>query len=336
MDITSPLVRAGQWFLNSGIQSPEGGVARYYRSDISQNASVSTEITGYAASAYAYLFASTHDAAYYDRALLTARFLTRKAWDAELQTYPFEYPGPSPAYFFDCGIIVRGLLAVWRMSREDEFLSAALACAKGMMRDFDSGADFHPILELPSKRPAPRDERWSRSSACYQLKAALGWLELADETGDEDLRTRYECMLECALATEADFLPGTSDEPRVMDRLHAYAYFLEALLPTGRDVSEGIARLCYYLRKIAPSFARSDVYAQLLRVQLLSGNPACEADLRALETFQMPDGGYWFGRKDGQFLPFINPVSTAFAMQAREMWREREVGLLVRDCRQLI
>ena len=41
---------AGTWFLDSGIRFPHGGVARFYRSDLQQNASVSTEITGYAAS----------------------------------------------------------------------------------------------------------------------------------------------------------------------------------------------------------------------------------------------------------------------------------------------
>ncbi len=39
------LEHAGCWFLNSGIQEPDGGVARYYRSDAGRNAAVSNEIT---------------------------------------------------------------------------------------------------------------------------------------------------------------------------------------------------------------------------------------------------------------------------------------------------
>jgi hypothetical protein len=35
-------------------------------------------------------------------------------------------------------------------------------------------------------------------------------------------------------------------------------------------------------------------------------------------------GGFWFGRKHGEILPFMNPVSTAFCYQALEMWSHRD------------
>jgi hypothetical protein len=72
--------------------------------------------------------------------------------------------------------------------------------------------------------------------------------------------------------TKASSLPGDSDQLRVMDRLHAYAYFLEGLLPVldrpecATAFRNGVDRAGRYLREIAPVFARSDVYAQLLRV----------------------------------------------------------------------
>jgi len=90
-------------------------VARYYRSDVQRNAPVSTEITGYTVSALLFLHQRTHHADLLDAALRAARFLTRSAWDKRLNTFPFEQPNgdrsKALAYFFDCGIIVRGLLA---------------------------------------------------------------------------------------------------------------------------------------------------------------------------------------------------------------------------------
>jgi hypothetical protein len=325
---SSQLALAGEWFLKSGIQSPNGGVARYYRSDSQRNEPISTEITGYAASTLVYLFEKTGRTAFADRAIQTANFLSDQAWDKELRTFPFEYPGRPPAFFFDCGIIVRGLLAVWRMSGDEKYLRAAAAGGEAMLRDFDSGADFHPILELPSKQPAPRDARWSRSSGCYQLKAAMAWRELAD-------------------VTESEALPGSEDENRVMDRLHAYGYYLEAMVSYGHDVTEGVEKVAGYLKSIGPRFARSDVYAQLLRVRLLSGTGLeyAAGEVRELEKFQAIDsdpcdprieGGFYFGIQGGRFLPFVNPVSTAFAMQAVEMWREHRAGTLERDCRVII
>src|SRR5271167_339519 len=121
---TNSLVeRAGRWFLESGIQESSGGVARYYRSDVGKNARVSTEITGYAVSTLLYLAERTGDDSYTEAAVRAARFLTRTAWNPMLGTIPFEHSDncdqPKPlAYFFDCGIIVRGLLAAWRATRE--------------------------------------------------------------------------------------------------------------------------------------------------------------------------------------------------------------------------
>src|SRR3979411_541633 len=97
--------RAGAWFLESGIQEPSGGVARYYLADARKNQPISTEITGYAISTLVYLYSLTQDDRYVTAARSAGRFLTRSAWDAKLRIFPFEKTGPALAYFFDCGII---------------------------------------------------------------------------------------------------------------------------------------------------------------------------------------------------------------------------------------
>ncbi|HTS63884.1 MAG TPA: hypothetical protein VMH28_17800 [Candidatus Acidoferrales bacterium] len=338
------LWRAGEWFLRSGIQQPNGGVARYYRTDRTCNAPVSTEITGYAISTLVYLHSLRHDERYIEAASRAARFLTRVAWNREMAAMPFEIDPPAYSYFFDCGIIVRGLLAAWRASGDDEFLDGAVAVGQSMMRDFASDkGDFHPIIALPSKTPEPRDRmRWSRSAGCYQLKAAMAWWDLFEATGDNCFREPYQRVLEYSLERDDEFLLHP-EQSGVMDRLHAYSYFLEGLLPFVNQprcvsaLSGGIVRLYALLRKIAPEFARSDVYAQLLRVRLfadwagavaLDGLAASE-EAAALAGFQASDadlrinGGYWFGRKGGEVLPYVNPVSAAFAGQALELWENR-------------
>jgi hypothetical protein len=345
--LSSQLSRTGEWFLHSGIQQPDGGVARYYLVDACRNLPASTEITGYAASAFVYLHSVTHDARYLPRALAAARYLTR-AWDPALRTMPFELAPAAFTYFFDCGIVVRGLLAVWRATGEQEFLDAAVALGDAMARDFSSPAgDFHPILALPSKTPLPRDpQRWSRTATCYQLKSAMAWWDLFEATGETRFTEPYERVLEASLRTYADFLPGHPERPKVMDRLHAFCYFLEGLLPRASDarcaaaLRDGIGRAACHLRAIAPEFERSDVYAQLLRVRLYADwlgavpldRPAAESEAAQLAAFQAGDadprmnGGYWFGRKHAEPLPFINPVSAAFATQALELWETSRAG----------
>jgi hypothetical protein len=348
--ITETLSRVGQWFLTSGIQEPNGGVARFYRADLGCNRAISTEITGYTASALAYLHSVTGDEAYLERARHTAHFLAREAWDTTTDNFPFEYGAgaESMLYFFDCGIVVRGLMAVWRETREQGLLDRPLLdraydCARAMIRDFDTGSELHPILTLPDKTPIARDWRWSRNPGCYQLKSALAWRELAFLNGEADFDLAFSRHLERSLADYGSFLPGSSEPERVMDRLHAFSYFLESLLSCMDDerclfaLADGIGQVGRHLREISPVFARADVYAQLLRVRLMASVTLpldldeAQEEAEALAKFQVnssdprTDGGFAFGARNGEIIPHINPVSTAFALQALHMWHTRSV-----------
>jgi hypothetical protein len=348
--LSPQLPRTGEWFLRSGIQQIDGGVARYYLVDDCRNLPASTEITGYAASTFVYLHSVTKDVRYLDRAITAARFLAL-AWDSGSGTMPFEIEPAGFTYFFDCGIVVRGLLSVWRVTGQQEFLKLAVRTGESMMRDFASPTgDFHPILALPDRTPLARDpDRWSRTATCYQLKSAMAWCDLFDATNDSRFIEPYERVLEASLRTFADFLPGHSERPKVMDRLHAFCYFLEGLLPRAMDsrcaaaLREGIGLCAGHLRDIAPEFERSDVYAQLLRLRVYADwlgvlpidCAAAECEAAQLASFQAVEldgredrinGGYWFGRRKGERLPFINPVSAAFACQALELWESRRSG----------
>ena len=196
----------------------------------------------------------------------------------------------------------------------------------------------------------PRDPiRWSRTATCYQLKSAMAWWDLFEATQDARFIEPYERVLEASLRTFGDFLPGHPERPKVMDRLHAFCYFLEGLLPRAAEsrcaaaLRDGIERCAWHLRDIAPEFERSDVYAQLLRVRLYADwlgvvpldRAAAEFEAVQLASFQACDcdrgdtrmnGGYWFGRKNAERLPFINPVSAAFACQALELWEASRAG----------
>ncbi len=360
MSTAFSLARAGRWFLCSGIQEESGGVARFYDASTQKNRAVSTEITGYTASALAYLYDVTGQAEYLERAIATANFLMDHGWNAELQTFPFEWPSPSEvsehqSFFFDCGIIIRGLLAVWHHTKEQRLLDISMLAAHGMLQDFFSGGDYHPILQLPAKAPLLRDHRWSRSAGCYQLKSALAWFDLAEITGDEKLKRAFLHWLEASLNTHASFLTSAHNRHAIMDRLHAYGYFLEALgaVTDRSDCREayidGMGFAAHHLNDIAPEFSRSDAYAQLLRARLNAevlgvcpvDRESAAKEAAALATFQAVsndpriDGAFRFGQRGGVLVEHINPVSTAFGMQALEMWSQYQAGTL-KPCRPLL
>lgn len=317
-------------------------MARYHLSATGQNLPVSTEITGYACSAFAYLYSKTGEAAFRAAGEHAAHFLTDVAWQPAIAAMPFEVGDPlPPAYFFDCGIIVRGLLAVYRMTGESRLLDRAREVGLFMGRAFRAEGRLHPIVALPSMEPWPYEKRWSREPGCLQLKSAMAWEQLAGYFPEEPFLDWYEEALAQALGSWESFLPGDPDELRVMDRLHAHCYFLEGMMPrqdrpeVRAALTAGIAKTSHYLRAIAPRFERSDVCGQLLRARLYAGDPdlAAAADEAARCAahqkhggIPMDDGGYCFGRREGEAMPFMNPVSTAFCLQAVEQWREWGAG----------
>ncbi len=333
--------RAASWLLNSGIQEASGGVARYFRSDVNRFETVSTEITAYTVSGLVYLYQITADAACLEAAVRAGRYLSRTAWRPALGTIPFECRGQGElAYFFDLGIIARGLLSLWRATGENEFLETATGCARSMDADFSFPSGHHAVLALPEKRPLEGNGRWSRHPGCYQAKAAMAWLETAEAGAGDEFRQCYDQALARHLAKHSGFLKQEPNPDRIMDRLHAYCYFLEALLPRATEpasaaaLNRGTSTVAALLRDIAPVFERSDVYAQLVRLRLYAAaagvvqfdRQAAELEVAALQSFQLdsPDGriagGFCFGRKAGALTPFVNPVSTVFAVQTLRMW----------------
>ncbi len=319
-------------------------MARYFRADLGANVPVSTEITGYAVSAFSYLHTLTGDAGYREAAMGAARFLANGAWDADAHTFPFEIKS-NLAYFFDVGIIARGLLA----TGAEEFRGRVREAGLSLAFDFIGDGAFHPVVTLPDKQPLPYERQWSRSPGCYQLKSASAWLGV----GDEHATRMFDSALAAALKTHEAFLPGDADPNRVMDRLHPYCYFLEALLyraECSAVLASGIERVAKLLREISPQFERSDVCAQLLRVRLaahyLGGvsldEAAAEEEASRVAKYQAQsddvrlDGGFWFGRKGGEMLPYMNPVSTAFSLQALELWEQHRAGRWRFDLAELI
>jgi hypothetical protein len=350
LSLLTRLEQAGQWFLHSGIQEPSGGVARYYRVDQQRNLPVSTEITGYAISALLELYQRTKQSEYLTAARRAGQFLA-DAWNPEWRTMPFEKES-SLAYFFDLGIIARGLLRLWRVTGEEWAREVAVKCGRSMLEDFPAERGSHCILELPEKKALPVEPWWSRTPGAFHLKAALVWHEL----GGTEFEEAYERQLAFSLTTWRDLLSAETQRERLMDRLHPLGYFLEGLSPVlqrpecAQAAREAIATGARLLREIGPNFTRSDSFAQLLRARLFAEAAGImplqikeareEYETMAGCQDQSDDprrrGGYAFGTRNGEPLPFANPVSTAFCLQASAYWYERKVGAFQAHWRELI
>ncbi len=337
---------AADWLVHSCIRYPNNGVGRYYRADDDKVAPISTEITGYSADALYLVHTHLGDEKYLNAANAMSRFLVDVAWDEGAKMMPFECAeGRVYSYFFDDGIIARGLLRGFEKTGDVGFREIAFGCAESMAKDFRNGALYAPILEAPSKRSLTQEpHRWSRSSGCYQLKAALAWYELWRLTGEERYRALYSETVAWSIADHIGFLERSDSSGRDrMDRLHPYCYFLEGLLPVVADggnaeiFRSAIGRIVEVLAAMRTKFLRADVLAQLLRLRLAAERldilkldlEAAQQELESLLRFQCGEGddrirgSFWFGEEDGMLLRFANPATTVFAIQALILWAER-------------
>jgi hypothetical protein len=355
--------RAGlAWLAHSGIQAASGGVSRYFAADTGQYRDISTEITGYAIQAYLGL-PLPGEPGLLSHALRAAQFLCYDTGEHPAGLFPFEvplsgFPPSDRVYFFDCVIIIRALLALWNTTADPQYLERAERCGaalEGQMSRVDGS--FFPLLDLSTGVPAVGQGQWSLEPQAYQLKAALAFLDLADATSSSIFAKTAEMLLQWSLRQHELFLPGADEPDRVADRLHAYCYFLEGLLPflarrydCAQVLQAGLTRVEKLAAETRRALERSDVLAQLLRLRLIADyigtveldHSAANWEAGSLPAFQLltddkrTHGAFSFGRRAGKLVPHANPAATVFCLQALRMWREYQEGTLRTTWRELI
>jgi len=347
--------RAGlAWLAHSGIQKESGGVCRYYAADTGQYRNISTEITGYAIQAYATLPPSG-EPGLLSHALRAGQFLCYDTGDSPAGLLPFEtpvsgFPPSGTAYFFDCGIVVRALLALWNTTSDPQWVERAERCATAMITHMSRvDGSFFPMADLGTLQSRCGEGRWSEEPHVHQLKVAMGFLALAETTGSTMFSKAADQLLAWALRNHELFLPGSEKPDEVADRLHAYCYFLEGLLPflqrrldCSQVLQGGITRVEKLAGETRRSLERSDVLAQLLRLRLLADYlggfeldvSAASWEAESIPAFQLftndkkTNGAFSFGRREGRLEPHANPVSTIFCLQALRMWQDYHNGEL--------
>ena len=343
---------AWQWLSRSGIQNESGGVARFYRADIQEYRDVSTQSTAFFISTFLRLGDYPQGSAPYE-ALRAGGFLLDRAFHRSKELFAHEVHGrdnnPSAfAYFFDCSIIIRSLVDLWKATKEPAYVECAERCGfavQNLMSRMDGS--FFAVYDFARDQPIDDGETWSKQAEVYQLKASLALQELTDATGLSEFVATSDMLRRWCLKRHESFIPDYGDSQERMSRLHAYCYFLEGLLQEAsqdvdcsRALQWGILRVENLVEEMGPEFQRSDVLAQLLRLRFYADTfgvleidrATVESEVAALIEFQQQssdprvDGGFAFARRGAELVHHINPLSTVLALQALTMWESAEQG----------
>jgi hypothetical protein len=237
------------------------------------------------------------------------------------------------------------------------YLARAEACGAALMRMSRVDGAFFPMLDRASGVPFNGSDHWSVEPGIYQLKVGLAFQELAELTSSGAFARTSEDLLKWSLRQHEIFLPGADTPAEVADRLHAYCYFLEGLVPyidrrfdCAQALQAGITRVENLIADNRDALERTDTIAQLLRLRLIAeyigvieiDPSAASREAELLPAFQLhtedrrTNGAFSFGRRNGQLVPHANPVSTIMALQAMRMWHEYQNGELRTTWRELI
>ncbi len=348
-----------KWLLHSGIQAKEGG---FYAWEDTENGSYSflyPEITGYAIILLCFLYTITKDDIYISRAKSAARWiineaahpassiLTRKYIMDAVEHYSFERGN---IYAFDCGMVAFGLLKLYRITDQIEYLNTAKGIIDFLINNMlkENGL-IYPIYDSKNNKVLENNKRWSRQSGSFHCKLSFCLCELADIEKNDYYKNLAANLISSSVKhfyKGRRFITNISDES---SHFHPYCYTIEGIIyysyklgdnkyrKAAEDAFDWILKFQESnggiptgvfedgRRKIAHQ--RSDIQAQVLRLHhlLKNVNYAVNFDkdklLSRLLQFQNLDqgykGGFFFGTdEDGTYKKHSNFWCSIFALQA--------------------
>src|SRR5438093_7788331 len=219
MQLMRAVKRAIAWVRSSGIQNisddlaVRGSFNAWYEQDKEVYPFVYSEITGYLVTLVCYLWKRLQDERYLTRAQMAGDWLLNTTHEPNggfRCLYPrnpsrFDFKS-AQMYAFDNGIVLNGLVNLYRASRQEKYLASAVTAADWLVYSAQkpTGA-FYPIYQLDEDRFFESDKEWSMCSGSYHAKIAIGLLNLYDLTHKRkylDAATRVcDFALECQDAT---------------------------------------------------------------------------------------------------------------------------------------
>ncbi len=360
--------RAARWLLESGVQldtelpDSAGGFAAWYDEDARSMPYVYAEITGYLATFMAWMHARTQSEAYLHSATRAADWLL----DSPIYHAPsgamrclqplapsrFDYKH-NQIYVFDCGVILSGLVNVYRATGASKYLEASMRLADWLCSaaQHATGA-FRPVYDIAANAWLESNAEWSLCSGSYHTKVSLGLANLYDVTQEQHYRRAAERGCDFALRFQHADGRFASFPENGGTNSHPHTYSAEGLWAVGNlldredyvlaarhatewlfsvQSAEGFVPRHYHNGQ--PLYnERVDILAQALRMAEIFG---FKGGLNGVNTSQIEklvplilrnqaqstdaavDGGFYFGRlSNGEQMRHVNVWVSAFAAQA--------------------
>ena len=363
-----------KWLLYSGISIKDGpkrgAVYGWKNLNPASYPFVYNEITGYAITSFLYIFSELGQPEALQAAKDSANWLVENLHGSssnllaagEIANDGFNEKGDlsNLMYAFDNGMVIIGLLNLYKATKGPNLLTYAQNMAKSLIERFFDGSKLIAVLDNlynPIINNKSCSTKWSTISGAYHCKLALGLLDLSILTNN-DFYSRISKLL-CKFAQELQKPDGriiTNPNLENVIHLHPHLYACEGLLYSGikqRDegcIKAGLKGTIWAMNQVNPStgglprhtgkesIEQSDCTAQLLRLLILCRSqieesiekPSYHVDniIEKLHSrlldFYITEGEDQGGIRYHISLDTACSWCTMFTMQALQLWNRRK------------
>lgn len=243
--VTNAIKDAVTWLAHSGIQAANadprtnGAVAAWFDPDTAHYSYWYPEITGYAATIWAWL--GQTNAAQFEHGAAAVRWLIEvgghqpsglygQKWSLDMQTH-------TPiAYTFDQGIILSGVLNMFRATNHTPYRDHAERLADALLAAaLQPNGALKPYVLLTEHAHISETEqgRWSRQTGPYLSKCVLGLLQLVQISDDLRWRETSRQICDWALRFQRDDHTFVVNPHSGASHAHPLNYTGEAMVAAG-------------------------------------------------------------------------------------------------------
>ena len=195
--IISIVDNAKIWIMDSGIQNEDidplidGSYNAWYDSNTGEYPYLYSEICGYLITLMCYFYNLSENTKYLNSGEKAGNWLLNTTYEnngafrclfTHVSPSKYDYKHDQ-MYSFDNGVIVNGLMNLYRLTNNKKYLSAAVTTADWLVMSAQGPAGlFKPVYDIEEERFFESDKQWSLSSGSYHAKIAIGLLNLYDIT----------------------------------------------------------------------------------------------------------------------------------------------------------
>ncbi len=356
-----------RWLLSSGIMIKEGedkgGIYGWKNPEPPLYPFIYSEITGYAITCFSWIYDEFRSSHALQAAVECSKWIMKNMTSScliaagKIKTEGFSQKGQlsNLFYAFDNGMIMIGLLNLYKITKTSNLLSVAECIAQSIISRFFDGSKLTALLnsEFRPLSSISGNVKWSTLSGAYHCKLSMALLELSRLTGNQYYSQISNSICRYALELQKSNGRFITNPQHEETYLHPHLYACEGLIYAGISQSSpsfyraGINGIKWAIklldsasgklpRSTLESTEQSDCIAQLLRLVILSRSAltkflnsslvdtAIDRLYSRLLDFYIAVGEDHGGMRYNPTSPSACSWCTMFTMQALRLWNKRK------------